>query len=60
MGDVTLDAAFEIAYPTEAGTLLQGRPVAPNFQKVHVDDVVEGFKELPIAMPPNDEITVLH
>lgn len=59
-GDVSLDAAFGIAYPKDAGTLLHGRPIAPNFQKVHVDDVVEGFKELPLAMPPNDEITVLH
>ena len=59
-GDVSLDAAFGIAYPNKAGTLLHGRPIAPNYQKVHVDDVVEGFKQLPLAMPPNDEITVLH
>ena len=42
-GDVALDAAFGIAYPKEAGALLHGRPIATNFQKVHVDDVVEGF-----------------
>jgi hypothetical protein len=30
-----------------------------NFAKVSIDDVIEGFDDNPLPIPPNDEMTTL-
>jgi len=59
MGDTLLDAAHGVAYPSEPGSTVHCVPIRPNFVKVMVDLVVDGFKLLPVPVPVPDEITIL-
>ena len=59
MGDNLLDAAFGVTYPSEPGSTVHFVPLRPNFVKVMVDYVVDGFKLLPVPVPVPDEITIL-
>ena len=59
MGDILLDAAHGVAHPSEPASTLHCVPLRPNFVKVMVDYVVDGFKLLPVPVPVPDEITIL-
>ena len=51
MGDNLLDAIFGVAHLSEPGSMVHCVPLRPNFVKVMVDYVVDGFKLLSVPVP---------
>ena len=52
-------AAWALVHPSMEGQLVHGRPLRDGFARVTIDSVLDGFNEIVLPVPPNDEMTTL-
>lgn len=52
-------AAWGLVHPFREGQLVHTCPLRDGFAKVTIDNVLDGFNEIALPVPPNDEMTTL-
>lgn len=57
--DVTETAAWGQVHPPSEGQMVHNCPLGKGFARVNVDDVLEGFGEIELPIPPNEEMVTL-
>ena len=57
--DVTETAAWGQVHPPSEGQMVHNCPIGKGFARVNVDDVLEGFGEIELPIPPNEEMVTL-
>ena len=52
-------AAWALVHPCTEGQTVHGCPLRDGFASVTIDSVLDGFNEIVLPVPPNDEMTTL-
>ena len=54
-------AAWALVHPYMEGRMIHGCPLRDSFASVTIDSVLDGFNEIVLPVPPNDEMmTLIH